>query len=461
MTKASNLRVFNTSSRLGRMKRIIAICVFGSVVNLVSATELRQFYDSAVISSFEKAGAAAREQAANADVAVARAEYLPQISFNYTDASTDQDVRYSSQAAIDGNQTSYDTEERYWLVTQTLFDVPKAYAMRASKVQVQQVQSEGRSDVLSFGHTMVSLYLEALSYEEQISVAKAQVDYLEARGAREQGDLAAGRITPSVYAVTLASLSEAETELARGLGNYSAVRDSFCALAKSRACPLPKTPRPIDRSRIEIPASQLLTFDDWKNDIPQHPDLVALKLAQARVDNEMGQVSSGFLPIVSLEYENRTDDNGGSIFDGSSVVDKEILRLRARVNLFEGGKKFAQRARKVEEIVDLQSEWDIRYRELEADLRRASSSLDVAIRSDESFGRALDQQSRVVALAQRQVDAGFETPDKVLEVQAEYVRISVAQYRARREAVQALADVYLAIGSEPVLALDAIYEPQS
>lgn len=441
------------------MKKYIGACMFGlaaTAATETTAADFRSFYNVAVENAHEVKGGLARVEAAGYEVHEARAAYLPQISFNYTDSDTHKNIEYSSQTAIDGNNTNYETTEQYWLVSQSLIDAPKAWALEAAKAGQRQALFESDSDRLAFGYDMLAQYLEALGMQERIDAAQAQLRYLKERTEREKRELDAGRIVPSVYAVTLSSLSEAEAEHARAMADYEAIQKNFCQLSTYTPCPLSVEPETIENSVLKVPHITKKEIERLESGLARHPDLQALSEAQNRVRNESAQASSGFLPIVSLEYENRTDDNGGSIFDGSSKIDTSILRLTARINLFEGGKKFAQRGRKQSELVSLQTEFDIRYRELTSDLNRALSSYYAAVYAESSLKAATRRQKTVVALAQQQVDAGFETFDKVLEVKAEEVRMQVSRHRAVRDAILAIADMEVASGRPPLRAIDAL-----
>lgn len=412
-------------------------------------TEIRQYITNVTRTAPDQSAARLKTEVAGYEVRENLSNFLPQVSYTYVDSRTDQLVVFTSQQLVDGNETSFDNTESYWTVSQTLLDVPKMWELQGAKVGKQRASAEAASTELGFKTDALQLYFEGQNALERVHSSRVQVEYLSARAEREKAELQAGRVTLSTYSVTLSSLAEAQAELAASKSLFASVQQQFCALNSSINCPEIKPMSlvyPTERLAVD-----LSEFDDLS--VLRNPELVSLDLGVDRALLDTKQAASGFVPTVNFEYERRVDDKGGSEFDGSSQIEKDIYRITAVFRPFDGGRKFATLAKKRAEVEALTAEKQVREREIQSGLRRAIGNARAALAADKSLSDVVRSQQEVVDLARSQVNAGLEPLDKVLEVQAELARLQVAQHRARREFVQAVAAADEAVGKSSLKSL--------
>lgn len=425
--------------------------IAGSATAGTLPTELRDYLNAAQGTAPEARATEFRQQAAKYEVREALSNFLPQISYTQVDTRTEQRIAFASQQAVNGNESKYDTDERYWSVSQAVVDVPKMWQHAAAKTGERRAGVDREVARQDFRDDYVALYLEGLSALERMEAARMQVRYLATRAAREEAEVNAGRVSVSVYAITLSSLAEAKAERVAAKTLFDAVSTQFCALGRDQ-CP---TIRPVS---LQYPLEpkvwrQALASGD---SIEGNPELRSLELGVRRVEQEMSQVKAGFLPAVTLEFERRTDDNGGSVFDGSSVVEKDIYRLRATFKPFEGGRKFASLGRRTAESRALMAERELRVREIKSDLARAAGGAEAAYAADRTLRSVVSAQKHAVDLAMAQYRAGREPIDKVFEVKAELARLEVAQHRARREFIQSLVSHERSLGQAGTYSLSLL-----
>ncbi len=357
-----------------------------------------------------------------------RSAYLPQLQLRYDHTKTNKNILYSSQTALDGNVSSYPTDGAALVLSQKIVDVATYRGIRSAQAEASKSQSE--VDVVRQNRRveLFKTYMSGVEALERFQVAEASMRFLQERAARDARELAAGRLRPSEQARGQAELAQARVDLETARSDYRRINGDLCRFVADAACPVIAALNLAE----PLPPVAPMAEADLRGALDASPDQQALQAGIDRQRHEAEAARAGWFPRVQAELERRRDDNGGSIFDGSSRIDTQMFRLKLQWDLFNGGGTNAALRRNLAIADALRDAKEADYRESVRKLQAAESALDNAQKKDQSMREAAQARAEVVRLLERQVAAGTETLVRLREVQLELVQAEVARQTARR-----------------------------
>lgn len=403
-------------------------CVLVAYPLASQSAGIEEFFFQAMASDPALSQAAHRAQSDQHLVDERRSAYLPQLQLRYDHTKTNKNILYSSQTALDGNVSSYPTDGTALVLSQKIVDVATYRGIRSAQADASKSQSE--VDVVRQNRRveLLKTYMGGVEALERFQVAQASVQYLQERATRDAREVAAGRLRPSEQARSLAELAQARVDLLTARSDYRRINQDLCRFVAQASCP---TIAALNLAEPLPPVSPLAEAA-MRDALDASPDQQALQAGIDRQRHEAEAARAGWFPRVQAEFERRRDDNGGSIFDGSSRIDTQMFRVKLQWDLFNSGGTNAALRRNLAIADALRDAKEADYRESVRKLLAAESTLDNAVQKDQSMREAAQARAEVVRLVERQVAAGTETVVRLREVELELVQAEVARQTARR-----------------------------
>lgn len=364
--------------------------------------------------------------------AQARGRLLPELSIYAEERETDQDIVASDIDVFGSGQTDFDTTIYGANLNQTLFDWERFMRFSQSKreralADVQLLQAE--QELLL---KVAERYLTVLAAQDNVDFSsreqKAVVAQEEAARKRYKAEvgrkvdyLEATARASSVYADKiaaedgLADAIEAMREVSgAGTDNYAGLKE-----------------------KLSLSTDQDAILDDLVNQAMQGSLAVQLQRYALHVaEYEIKRQKANRYPTLSLYARINNEEQGGSLFGGSSEVETTEYGVRLNMNLFEGG---ASNSRIREAAYRYNAELDALHSEMRKvtrETRSAFADLKTSVRRIDSLMKGVDAQQAVV---QTKSDGypGLFTNREVLDAERDL-------YSVKRDLAKARYDYLLA-----------------
>jgi outer membrane protein len=361
----------------------------------------------------------------------ARGRLYPEISLFAEEVQTEQDIKASDIDVFGSGSSDFDTT-RYGLnLSQPIFDWERFQRFGQAKRETALADVDMLQASQDLMISVAERYLTVLAAQdnlefsrreekaviEQENIAKAR---LKGGTGREADYLEALARAASVYADRLVAENQLDDAI-EGLREISgAGTDSYAQLSDGLE---PESPQPNN-------------LTDWvsrsmEGNLAVQKQRYAMIVAQYEVDRQKG----GHYPSVNFFGRFNNEEQGGSLFGGSSEVDTTEFGIRIDMPLFSGGgvrSKVREAAYRYEaEMETLHKEMRMTGRETRAaflDVRTAMAQID-------SLNKGVEAQQKVV-VTKRKGYPRLYTSREVLDSERDL-------YSAKRDAAKATYDYLL------------------
>lgn len=416
------------------------------------SNELNEFFQRAIDTDPSIRLAHQRNMADEAQVKERQAAYLPQVVLRFDRARTRKDVLFATQQAVDGNKSKYQTDASSLQLTQRIFDVGAIAGVRSAAAD--QERSAFEVDVAAQNRwvELLKTYLSGSEALERFAVTQSKTRFLEARAQRERAEVANGRMRPGELAATEADLAQSLVEFKTAQSDYQRAQDDLCRFVDQVDCPAIKA----FGFNGEMTEPEFVMDSETSTYLAVSPDQLALDAGVKRQRFEVELMNAGHYPRVNFEIERRRDDNGGSIFDGASLVESTIAHIKVEWDLFNSGATRAaeRRAMAIEE--GLRQSKEMELRDAIKRMRAAERLMRTSIQSDSALLASVKARDEVVALLARQVEAGTEIPERLFEAHYESTQAIAARQAAHRLYFSARVDYDRLLGKVGPSTVDAL-----
>lgn len=362
----------------------------------------------------------------------ARGRLLPELSIYAEERQTDQDIVASDIDVFGSGETDFDTTIYGANLNQTLFDWERF--MRFSQAKRERALAD--VEVLQAQQVLLlkvaERYLTVLAAQDNVdfSAKEQQAVVAQEKVAKKRYDAEVGRKVDyleatarvsSVYADKieaedgLADAIEAMREISgAGTDNYAGLKEQLA---------------------LELNASAVL--DDLVNQAMQGSLSVQLQRYTLHVaEYEIKRQKANRYPTVSLYARINNEEQGGSLFGGSSEVETTEYGVRLNMNLFEGG---ASNSRIREAAYRYNAELDALHSEMRKVMRETRSAfadLQTSVKRIESLMKGVEAQKAVVQ-TKRDGYPSLYTNREVLDAERDL-------YSVKRDLAKARYDYLLA-----------------
>ena len=313
-------------------KAAIAVCML-AMVQPVFAEDLMDVYHKAMQNDPQILGAGYVHSAASESVNEARGRLLPQLGFEFSRSSNDQEIKQSDNPLYQQGKSKYYTNDYSLTLTQPLFDWALYNSYEQAKADVQRADAEFASKKQDAILRIAERYLEALAAADEVGLAEAEKaavqKLLQLVEARMNGGIA--RRTELYDAQ--ARYANVETDEISALSNQDDKLQALVEMVGELSGDLARL-----KSDIELVQPEPHEPESWMQAaLKQNPRVVLQRRALDVSRREISIQKSGHFPTLSLTARLNNRDTGGTVFGGGNEVETGDVQLRVSVPIFQGG----------------------------------------------------------------------------------------------------------------------------
>jgi outer membrane protein len=314
-----------------KMKLIFFIILFIFNTNLISATEILTYLESAYKNNPILNAERENYKAIKENINISRSEFFPSVSISGIQSSQ-QDSNRANQAGVSLPDKSNTSTTQSVSIDQKIFQGFQGY----NSIKKSQLESKKAALKLKDIEQIILLQSANVYYDLVYKIKNtkfnlANIDLFERQVEIDSSRVQKGEITLTDLAQSESSLAganakfiTAETELLTAKSNFE----------RTIRLPAPKE-NSIKKISLNFPTSlsEALNLSEKKN-----PKLLLAKLDYKISEKNVNIEQSRFSPSASVSYtQSQSKDFSSSIDD----IDKETLKATVTIPLFKGGKNYS------------------------------------------------------------------------------------------------------------------------
>jgi outer membrane protein len=314
-----------------KMKLIVFIILFIFNTNLIFASEILTYLESAYKNNPILNAERENYKAIKENINISRSEFLPSVSISGIQSSQ-QDSNRANQAGVSLPDKSNTSTTQSVSIDQKIFQGFQGY----NSIKKSQLESKKAALKLKDIEQIILLQSANVYYDLVYKIKNtkfnlANIDLFERQVEIDSSRVQKGEITLTDLAQSESSLAganakfiTAETELLTAKSNFE----------RTIRLPAPKE-NSIKKISLNFPTSlsEALNLSEKKN-----PKLLLAKLDYKISEKNVNIEQSRFSPSASVSYtQSQSKDFSSSIDD----IDKETLKATVTIPLFKGGKNYS------------------------------------------------------------------------------------------------------------------------
>ncbi len=314
-----------------KMKLIVFIILFIFNTNLIFASEILTYLESAYKNNPILNAERENYKAIKENINISRSEFLPSVSISGIQSSQ-QDSNRANQAGVSLPDKSNTSTTQSVSIDQKIFQGFQGY----NSIKKSQLESKKAALKLKDIEQIILLQSANVYYDLVYKIKNtkfnlANIDLFERQVEIDSSRVQKGEITLTDLAQSESSLAganakfiTAETELLTAKSNFE----------RTIRLPAPKE-NSIKKISLNFPTSlsEALNLSEKKN-----PKLLLAKLDYKISEKNVNIEQSRFSPSASVSYtQSQSKDFSSSIDD----IDKESLKATVTIPLFKGGKNYS------------------------------------------------------------------------------------------------------------------------
>jgi outer membrane protein len=366
--------------------------------------------------------------AAGESIEEERGRMLPQLGFEYSRSSTDQDIKESDNALSPTGKTDFSTKDHSLTLNQPLFDWSLYTGYRQAKADVQRADAEFISKQQDLILRTAERYLEALAATDEVDFSQSEKaavkKQLELMQSMMRGGMA--RKTELYDAQARHASVEADEITARSNRDdkLQALREIAGELSGDLA---------MLKADVQLVHPEPRNPESWMQSAIEQNPRVMLQLRAVEVSRyEIQLQKSGHLPTLDLTARLNNRDSGGTqVGSGGTEIETGDVLLRLNVPLYQGG-IVNSRTRKAQQLHQktMQDLTEVQ-RAVQRDARAAYHGIISAISKVDALRKSVESQE--LALESRQVGykSGMYTSIDVLDAERDVFKAKRDYSRAR------------------------------
>lgn len=406
---------------------VFSVFFFGAAAH--AAEDMLDVYEAGLRNDPRYHAAQYDYQAAMQKIPQARAELMPQVSFDARQSRTDQDILEREQPVFGIGQSRFTTRTWQFQVSQPLFRYSSWVQLSQSRAVVRQAFAVYTAAEQELILRSAALYLNLLASQDRVSLSEAELAavgrQLELVQAQRRGGLAA--ITDEYEAEARFSSVQADLiEATYALDDaYQALRE-LAGDAVSSVYPL--------YPEIPLLPPQPADLGEWvARAVDQNLLLVARRTAVEVAEHEARRVRASHYPSLELVASTGNTDVGGAVTGGASNTDTNVIGVQFNVPIFSGGVVLS-RSREADMTLNrVKQEQVLQHRVVMRETRGAYQGVISAIQRVRALEASLTSQESAVEGRTRGFRSGVYTLLDVLDSERELYQTRRDLARARYE----------------------------
>jgi len=314
-----------------KMKLIVFIILFIFNTNLIFATEILTYLESAYKNNPILNAERENYKAIKENINISRSEFLPSVSISGIQSSQ-QDSNRANQAGVSLPDTSNTSATQSVSIDQKIFQGFQGYnSIKKSKLESKKAALKLKDIEQIILLQSANVYYDLVYKIKNTKFNLANIDLFE-----RQVEIDSSRVQKGE--ITLTDLAQSESSLAGANAKFITAETELLT-AKSNFERIIRLPAPKENSIKKIglnfptSLSEALNFSEKKN-----PKLLLAKLDYEISEKDVNIEQSRFSPSASVSYtQSQSKDFSSSIDD----IDKETLKATVTIPLFKGGKNYS------------------------------------------------------------------------------------------------------------------------
>lgn len=368
-------------------------------------------------------------EAAMQRIPLARAELLPQLSFDAAHSRTDQYVIGRDQPIFGVGKSEFDTDTWQFRASQPLFRYASWVQLTQARAVVRQAFATYTAAEQELVLRAAALYLNVLAARDQVMLSQAELSAVgrqrELVNAQRRGGIAPRTDEYEVearYAAVEADLIEATHALDDA---HQALRE-MAGDAISGLYPL--------RDDIPLQSPDPADLQEWlARAVDQNLVLRARTEAVTVAKEEARRTRAAHYPTLDLVATHGNTEVGGSITGGGSNTDTTVLGVQFTMPLYAGGAVVARASEADAIFRRVQAERLEQHRAVMRETRAAYQGVQSAIRRVQALEASLASQRSALEGKERGYRSGLYTLLEVLDTQRDLYERQRDLARARYE----------------------------
>ncbi len=418
------------------------ILLLAASLPTVQAEDLLELWQIAVNEDSEFLAARHRYLADQESIKQTRAELLPNLSLQYEQKTTDQNIRRSDNLVFESGSDRYDSTSAGLTLTQSIFDYSRWQRYAQSKVTVNKAELEfalARQQLLLRLAESYFLVLERSDQLRTVATEKAAMNkHLELSERKLKSGLGRRVDVEDARARYLNAVSK-EFEL------QSRLEDSRYALREVLGM-IPQNLRVL-RENIDLQPPVPNDPEEWISKAADYNlELRALMLEQQVAQKEIDALRGEHYPTLDLVYTDFNNDTDGSVFGGGSDIDSADLALKLNIPIYSGGATSSRVRQATEKRYSVLEEINDKRRAVEREAQDAFNRIRTAIVQIDALQQSVNAQERLLESKNSGYRAGRNNILEVLDAQQDLSQAKQALTKARYDYVLNVLRLKFAVG---------------
>ena len=396
--------------------KVAMCCTVAGLQHMALALDLSAAYEAALAHDPGIRAARAAAQAGSERLPQARAQWLPNVSFNASRSKNKLDASSPNLLGVaQDSQSEYFSQNQSLTVRQTVFNSAKSAGLEQAGFLVADSDALLSLEMQNLGVRVSSAYFAALLADDQLALLVSQETLVRAQLDAAQKLLAAGSGTRTDIDEVQARLDMNAAYLLEARQSADYTRQQLFVLIRQPVDQL----APLDAKRMNFSPNTESTLLQWQTLAEQHsPEIRVLEARSEVARLQIEKTRAGHMPTLDLVAQRSISDSE-NVTRLNSTYDTRSLGVQLSVPLFAGGyvnstvrQALAEHARAVE-MLDA-TRLDIRLR-VHKEFRGVTEGV-LRIRALEQAVRSADQ---LVLSSRKSAQAGLRTVLDVLKAESQ------------------------------------------
>ena len=368
---------------------------------------------------------------------------LPTLTGNAAYTYTSQDVQSTDNDVFDLGKTDYDTTTYGLTLTQPLFHWDLILGYQQAKAENMWADAELLVARQALMVRVTDLYLKALSAQDQLDYATAELKSVE-----KHYELAQGRHEMGLIPIT--DLHDAKARLASvqaiSIEARNMLDDAMVALEEVIGEPVTAI-NPLQDNIALLPPDPV-ELDLWlQRAKEQNPSVKLQQHAVDVADFEVRRQFAAHYPTVDAVGHYKNEDSEGTVFGGGGVVDTYDVMVQLSVPFYQGGVVSSKVRVAEHKLNSARQDLTKETRSVIRQTRAAFLGVNTALKKIDALEQSMTANRMALEAKQEGYLSGLFTSLNVLDAERDLSLVSIDYAKARYRYVLNSLQLKQAVGS--------------
>ncbi|MBM9518797.1 TolC family outer membrane protein [Desulforhopalus vacuolatus] len=352
---------------------------------------------------------------------------LPTLTGNAGYTSTSQDVESTDNDVFDLGKTDYDTTSYGLTLTQPLFHWDLIVGYQQARAENFWADAELLVARQALMVHVTDLYLKALSAQDQLDYATAELKSVE-----KHYELAQGRHQMGLIPIT--DLYDAKARLASvqaiSIETRNLLDDAKVALEEVIGEPVTAI-NPL-REKIALLPPDPVSLESWlERALEQNPSIKLQQHAVDVADYEVRRQFAAHYPTLDVVGHYTNEDSDGTVFGGGGVVDTYDVMVQLSIPFYQGGIVNSKVRAAKHKLSSARQDLTKETRSVARQTRAAFLGVDTALKKIDALDQSMTANRMALETKQEGYLSGLFTSLNILDAERDVSLVSIDYAKAR------------------------------